>query len=517
MRHIQNPLHLLLCLVLMFPSLHFGQSDFQKVVRHQGQADYLFEAEVYDTFGVIALGKVMDSIDRDLLVQADYAGNLVYEKAVLSHPTTTLTMTHMCVMGYDIFATGEAVGDTAAAMIYQFTIYGHLNWTRMFSHYPAPCTLTSIAANESGYVFFGGQEKDSLLSAQGMVGKIRGNDGAPMWTRVFDDSLEFDVPVIAATPAGDIVAAGHARNFSTIHFPWVAKWDANGNLLWFKRLMLDGEIKSVKADHIHVYVGGVNNQSSQLFVGQLSHAGDVMKWATLANPNHETAVADMKLSYTQVRLAGYCDETGIGESGLLMRLDSNLVPVYAWKDHFAMPYAVAGTDDQDMLHFVGGYYGDSQHPECILLGAIPDMALPAPPCGMTGFTPIFDNTLPTVVNYPVTISNRVQQGSNPWTAYSIPLNPVTDCGTATGVKESPEILDAGGIRVWPNPVTGICHVSLPERECEVACMDLQGKVVLRATGSGQVELDMGHLPGGIYMMVVERGDERWTRRVCKVV
>jgi hypothetical protein len=523
MRRFQNPLHLLLCLILFLgaaftsPLVLHGQTDFQKAVRHQGQSDRLYEAAVLDTYGVAGLGFVGDTTDGRLLVLSDYDGDVIWERSILNHPTTTLAMRHMCVEGYSIFVSGDAYGDTTAAMIYKFSRTGNLDWVRFFSHTPAPCVLTCIAGDQNGNVIFGGQEQDSLFNHKGMVGKIRGSDGAPMWIRTFDDTLKIEVHAIASTPSGEVVAAGHtiAAPNPAGRYPYAAKWDANGNLLWSKRLSLQGQIKSLRADANHIYVGGENHQSGQFFVGQLSHQGSVMKWATLNHPNHTTTLEDMELKQNHIRLTGFNDVAGPGVTNLLMRLDSNLVPVWAWEDHYARPLALAGTNQQDMLHFVGAYYDDPQYPACILLGAIPDMPLVSAPCGMTALTPVFDNTLPTVVNYPVVISNRVKNGWVMWTTYAVPLVPVADCGTSTGVKESPEILDAGEMRVWPNPVTGVVHVSLPDRECKVTCMDLQGKVMLHATGSGQVDLDMGHLPEGMYMMVVERGEKRWARRVCK--
>jgi hypothetical protein len=517
MKRLPNFLQWSLCLAtLLFPALLQAQWGFQKVVRYLGQEDYLLQAELVDTYGVAGLGYVTDSNNIDLLVHADLQGNVVWNRAMVNGPNADFTLQDLCVEGAEIFMSGEADGDSAAAAIHKFDLNGTLAWTRVFSYHPDDVAITSLAGDQNGNVVFGGQVRDSIFSARGMVGKIRGSDGAPMWMSTIDDTVQFDIEVVASTPTGEVIAAGYVSNwpFLTVDHAWIAKWDANGTLLWCKELADSWYIESIEADANHIYVGGIESLNYHGFVGQFSHGGNIMRWRTLDDADHESWVEDLKVSGGQVRMVGFHYDMVSGlETGLLMRLDSNLAPVWAWRDQYGRPMAIAGTDHHNMLHYVGSYFGDSLNDESILIGAIPDAGGPTPPCYMMHYTPSFDNTIPTVLNYAVATDTTYRNGYAPWSTYSLPLSPLTECQSGLGVEPGPGV----DIKVWPNPVSGMCRVSLPEGNCSLKCMDMTGQVVLQVSGSGQVDVDMKGLARGMYMLVVE--DEvggRWSRRVCKV-
>jgi hypothetical protein len=502
-----------------FPFVASAQSTFQKVVKYLGQEDYMNYAGFLDSAqAVISLGYVTDSNNTDLLMRTDLQGNVVWERALVDGPNDYFSMEQLCIEGHGIFVGGDADGDSSSAAILRFEENGSLSWARIFSYYTfGNVEITALAGDQNGNVVFGGQAEDVIFSRSGMVGKIRASDGLPLWMSTIDDSVEFDVPYVASTPSGEVVAAGNVSNWptSTVHWPWIAKWSATGTLLWCKKLDYDATVYGLKADADHIYLGGLDAQNSSnghLFVSRFSQSGALERWKTLDNANESSFLQDMKLDAHGVTLvADHSDDLTGNEFPIIMRLDTALNPVFAWLDEYAIPYAIAGTDNASILHFVGGYYNDPNNDEVIVLGAIPDGPVSSLPCGLVQYAPSFVNLTPPVLNYAVTTGSTNRSGYAQGTAYAIPVTPLTDCGTTTAVREA-----VADIQVWPNPTTGKLHVQLPADNAKLMVMGLDGKVMLQTQGSGLVEMDLSGLGAGMYVLKVEAAGAVFTQRICRV-
>lgn len=75
-------------------------------------------------------------------------------------------------------------------------------------------------------------------------------------------------------------------------------------------------------------------------------------------------------------------------------------------------------------------------------------------------------------------------------------------------------------RVYPNPTTGlltIAGLSVEEQSVEVRVMDALGRLRLnqRIGSTGKLQLDLGHLPTGVYYVLLRSGDEETTYRVVR--
>lgn len=65
------------------------------------------------------------------------------------------------------------------------------------------------------------------------------------------------------------------------------------------------------------------------------------------------------------------------------------------------------------------------------------------------------------------------------------------------------------LKVWPNPVSGMLHIQLPDAEKEVARItvcDLLGRVVLQKENPHAPELEVASLPSGMYLLQVRTSD-----------
>lgn len=502
----------------MFSVFAAHGQGFQKVVRYLGEEDYMEHAAFHDSAqAVFGLGYVTDSDNVRILVRYDLNGNAVWQQASVDGPDDYYTYEDLTVVGNGVFVGGDADGDSSASFIMRYDLNGTPSWARIFSYYPDHVDIKVLGNDDLGAVLFGGQVFNfGAFHFDGMVGKIRASDGAPMWMSTIGDTLDIQVAAVAATPTGEVIAAGNVDDWpiQVAHFPWIAKWSANGTLLWCKKLDYNAIIYSVKADANTIYLAGVdyqNGSDDRAFVAKFTQSGTLTDWKALDNPDVSTFVQDMKLDADGVTIiAPYSENLSGLETSLIMRLDTALQPVYAWLDEYAVPYAVAGTDASGMLHFVGSYFSDPNNDEVIVLGAIPDAPISSIPCGMVPFAPVFVSETPAITNYLVTPGSTNRSGYASTNTFSLPITPLTDC-IGTAMEDATAAIEA-----WPNPTTGLLHLRLPAEELPIVLHATDGREILRTKGTGMSALDLSAMPAGIFLLRIGAGAEAWTTRVVRV-
>lgn len=514
-RKINVTLGLLWSLSLL-ASQAWAQANFQQVVRYLGAEDYMEHATFLDSSQtLISLGYVTDSNNQDMLMASDVHGNVQWQQLLVDGPNSFYSMQYLCTEGNGIFVAGEADGADLAAAIHKFDAAGNRAWTRDFTYNPAYIFLTALAGDHQGNVVFGGQEEDVIFSANGMVGKLRASDGAELWMSTINDSVEIIVDEVTATSSGEVIAAGMVSNFptSSAYWAWVAKWDQNGVLQWCKKIDDRAYIYGLQADDDWIYLGGSSFDSlagDHMFIARFTQAGGLSIWQNLNNPSQSSYLNDLKLDDNGLAMVVNYQDGNI-EDPILMRMDTAFNVIYAWQDNFAAPFAIAGTDSNGILHFVGSYFLDSLNDESIVLGGFPDAPISGIPCGMQPFAPQWTAHNPLVSNYAVTTATTSRSGYGQVTTYSLPITPLTDCATATAVAEP-----VGEVQAWPNPTTDRLHVRLPQGECSVELLDLDGKLRLQASGSDVVDLDMASVAAGIYLLRVRTNDQVWTKRISRI-
>ncbi|MBO7624209.1 MAG: T9SS type A sorting domain-containing protein [Bacteroidales bacterium] len=76
----------------------------------------------------------------------------------------------------------------------------------------------------------------------------------------------------------------------------------------------------------------------------------------------------------------------------------------------------------------------------------------------------------------------------------------------TGITE-PNVKQS--LKLWPNPVSGMLHIQLPDAEKEVARItvcDLLGRVVLQKENLPKPEIEVSSLPNGMYLLQLQLSD-----------
>ena len=124
----------------------------------------------------------------------------------------------------------------------------------------------------------------------------------------------------------------------------------------------------------------------------------------------------------------------------------------------------------------------------------------------------FCNTIPGTSLYTLQVTDGAT-GCTRTFSLGVTLDPGQDCSTGTS-----SVYAAEELLVFPNPTDGLINVRLPNangRQLLVQLMNGAGQVVLQQDFVGEVfQVDMRHLPAGIYFMQV-RSD--WGASTSKVV
>jgi hypothetical protein len=74
------------------------------------------------------------------------------------------------------------------------------------------------------------------------------------------------------------------------------------------------------------------------------------------------------------------------------------------------------------------------------------------------------------------------------------------------------------LHVWPNPATDEVHVAMDRSRNErlsVEVIDVQGRIVLRASLNGERSLDIRTLPTGTYVVKAMTNERTMTARLIK--
>ena len=87
-------------------------------------------------------------------------------------------------------------------------------------------------------------------------------------------------------------------------------------------------------------------------------------------------------------------------------------------------------------------------------------------------------------------------------------------------KPTPDAVDGNslaGVVVAPNPFSEALEVKGIPADCRIQVLDALGKVVYakEASGGERTTLQLGHLPNGVYLLVLEQGAERRALRLLK--
>lgn len=85
----------------------------------------------------------------------------------------------------------------------------------------------------------------------------------------------------------------------------------------------------------------------------------------------------------------------------------------------------------------------------------------------------------------------------------------------SGTTSSRDIVIGPALQVSPNPTTGLVRLALESTPAQLSILNLNGThVTVQRSGQYENEVDLRHLPAGVYYIIVQEGQER---RVGKVV
>jgi hypothetical protein len=94
------------------------------------------------------------------------------------------------------------------------------------------------------------------------------------------------------------------------------------------------------------------------------------------------------------------------------------------------------------------------------------------------------------------------------------LSPLSAPYIITGI--SPEPNTTNNINIYPNPTSGLIHIeSASVQEGYLSLIDMTGKVILRTTIQGKIDLDLHNYPKGIYLLKIQDKNDCIINRVIR--
>lgn len=78
----------------------------------------------------------------------------------------------------------------------------------------------------------------------------------------------------------------------------------------------------------------------------------------------------------------------------------------------------------------------------------------------------------------------------------------TDCNMITSTNEHAEYIPSELVKVFPNPTSGIINVAGKSNERHGVLLNLLGEPLIRFDFSNETQLDLSHLPSGVYLFKV---------------
>lgn len=219
-----------------------------------------------DNTGVYAIGTILNDAQTQQPVLRKYSadGALQWSQVLLDHG-----------FGADVTAVkgGVLAVESQTSTLFNFTNSGDLVWTAPF---PSTGVLGgAMYTDATGTSIYVGRDTvvtpPSGIRFNFMAGVIAsfGPSGNLLWSRLCDDLNESHLYGIAADASGVFTVGAIAR--SGVVYPFLRKYDNNGNIVWTQELNLSGTaFNAVATDGDSVYVAGFTNVALS---GQLSAGG----------------------------------------------------------------------------------------------------------------------------------------------------------------------------------------------------------------------------------------------------
>ena len=125
----------------------------------------------------------------------------------------------------------------------------------------------------------------------------------------------------------------------------------------------------------------------------------------------------------------------------------------------------------------------------------------------TPFTAIINSnaSVNSVIQFKVTITDGTHSDSK---CFDVPVNSNT-----TGISSNNALQSL--VKIYPNPTTGLVHISCPENTTELFITDLVGRKVFVFAGKNEKQIDLSGQPRGVYFLNVRTENGVAVKKIIK--
>lgn len=365
---------------------------------------------------------------------------------------------------------------------------GNYEWKKCYGGNDWDLVYSVAQTHDSGYVFCG--ETYNNTNGFSDVYVVKTNQlGDTIWTRTVGGALVDKGNSIIETSDSNIVVAGVKNTLVDSTQIYVLKFDFNGTLLWdsvYGDSLYENLNQIIQtADGDYAMVGSTNSLSTggdqDYLIKKISRNGNWLWDFTIVNgpsptPQDEEALALVELSNNYLLISGY-SMTGANSKNIAF---FQLKPDGNW----AGVSSVYSSVNDDLVNSVSIGVGGS------ILGA--------------GITMSFGSGLEDVLLIKLDTIYSGQDTSMTGYPDIIPLNVNTK-------YVSNEII------IYPNPVKDKFEIDFKnlERISHITLYDITGQIVYSKDYFDE-EIDISHLTKGIYLLVVNPGEnERFQTKIIK--
>lgn len=183
---------------------------------------------------------------------------------------------------------------------------------------------TSVAQTSDGGVIIAGRTSTGAILFDGLLIKTD-SAGNIQWTKSYATPEYDDFVSVKQTADGGYIAIGNSRaNFNP--GAWIVKTDANGVLLWSKRVRIVGDYVTGK-DIIQLpdqsYVAAIVYRDSSVYsdaiIMRITASGSGFMWCKRFNQGGSDEVGKLGFDGTNILAGGHV--TGDNKDGMIMRID----------------------------------------------------------------------------------------------------------------------------------------------------------------------------------------------------
>lgn len=405
-------------------------------------------------------------------------GWLGYQLFVGASASLKLTFDGGWVLGGS-YATGVNYNKS---MLVKYSALGDTEFVKISRDTAQSSFQDCIQTSDSGYALAGIHYHTSATHNDIYIVKTNVN-GDTLWTRILGSNFDEQAFHIIENEQHQVVVSGAKANSSNVHYPYIAVYDLQGNLITTKSFN-QGALLSGGGGQVWKY--GVNDYVFTAALDTVINIGDYLypeyvarldtgfhfKWRTVYNsPQTKDIYIAKEISDGGVVLVGFTGGSSGDTWGWIAKMDSSGNKL--WEHFYSASWAF-------------NYFSDFQ--ETFDHGFIV--------CG-TSWDTIASNQDSWILKLD---SNGCLD---------------TNCGINTGTVEVPE--HGLEFTVYPNPATQQVTVTTLEEKGELILFDFLGNLVMQKNTEHekQTSLDVSTLANGIYLLQFNTSKKVYTTKIVK--